>query len=73
MKVVILAGGLGTRLQEETFALRARATADRLLPALSSWMACRRRRSSCWAVPCGLMPYSITELPKIFHSLCKDQ
>ena len=36
-----------------TDALTARATGDRLLPAFSSWIACRRRRSNCVAVPGG--------------------
>lgn len=39
------------RNTELTDALTARPTADRFLPARSSRMACRRRRSSCWAVP----------------------
>ena len=39
------------RKTELTDAHTARATTDRLLPALSSRIACRRRPSSCAAVP----------------------
>jgi len=57
------------RNTELTEALTVRATADRVLPALSNRMACRRRRSSCGAVPGGLMPPSIVKESTLFHYL----
>ena len=61
------------RKTELTEALRARATADSVLPARSNWMACRRRLSSCAGVPGGLMASRIAEWVTIFHYLCNIQ
>ncbi len=47
------------RNTELTEAPTARAIADSVVPALSNRIACRRRRSSCWALPGGLRPPSI--------------